>query len=104
MLTIFLLKKTEERTMLSNPFHSPILLVFHCTILWLSLKSSSSQVTFAIADSSDVCVFFPLCIADRETDKMQQGLVPFPYHDTKLTESQEMVLALKNRKYIFCIN
>lgn len=89
-------------------FSFSILLIFHCTILWLSLNSSSSQVTFAIADSSGVCVILSLCITDRETDKMVQGSVPFPsvlsYHDIKLTESQEMVLGLQKQKYISCIN
>lgn len=61
-----------EEENLFNSFHFSL---YH---LLLSLNSSSFQVTFAIADNSGVCVILYLCISDRETDKMQQGLVPVP--------------------------
>jgi len=77
MRTISFLKKKEESTLLSYQLHSPLqfFLVFFHTVIRLSLNNSKSQVSFAIADSSDVYVALYLCIADRETDQMEQESV-----------------------------
>lgn len=85
----------KDSAKLPSSSSSSILLAFHRTILWLPLNNSNSQVTFAIADSSDVYIALYLCIADRETDQMEQELAPFSpisewsvypikNHDTKL--------------------
>lgn len=67
----------KDSAKLPASFSSLILLSFHCTILWLCLRNSNSQVTFAIVDSSDVHVALYLHIADRETDQVEQELAPF---------------------------
>lgn len=103
----FLLEKEGRKDSAKLPTSSSpsTLLASHRTILWLSLNNSNTQVTSAIAGNSDDCVAPYLCIADRETDQVEQELVAFPpisewsvhpikNHDAKMTRTSEITLDL----------